>query len=107
MREGVIRSFTIKCTIIKNDDDHDFEPNFYFPVDIFENVNGEKAPSERKRRGKIYLACGWSYYDENNLWCFYYVVEMQGYHPGIDELARGSRQVKRARRSSHSFATIN
>lgn len=46
MREGVIRSFTIKCTIIKNDDDDDFEPNFYFPVDIFENVNGEKTPSE-------------------------------------------------------------
>lgn len=55
MREGVIRSFTIKCTIIKNDDDDDFEPNFYFPVDIFENVNGEKAPSEWN--GGKFISC--------------------------------------------------
>lgn len=49
-------------TIIKNDDDHHFESNFYFPVDIFENVNGAG--------GKIYLKCVvWFYYahDKNNL----------------------------------------
>lgn len=34
-------------TIIKNDDDHHFESNFYFPVDIFENVNGDKATREK------------------------------------------------------------
>lgn len=101
MREGVIRSFTIKCTIIKNDDDDDFEPNFYFSVDIFENVNGEKAPSERN--GGKFISC---VVDPTTMKIIYDVFTMSC-HPGIDELARGSRQVKRARRSSHSFATIN
>lgn len=102
MREGVIRSFTIKCTIIKNDDDHDFEPNFYFPVDIFENVNGEKAPSERN--GGKFISC---VVDLTTMKIIYDVFTMSWKCKGIDELARGSRQVKRARRSSHSFATIN
>lgn len=86
-------------TIIKNDDDNHFESNFYFPVDIFENVNDAG--------GKIYLKCVvWFYYthDKNNLWRF---LLSRG-NASIIPISMNSRQVKRARRSnSHSFATIN
>lgn len=89
MREGVIRSFTIKCTIIKNDDDDDFEPNFYFPVDIFENVNGEKAPSEWN--GGKFISC---VVDPTTMKIIYDVFTMSWKCKGVIRVSMNSRVVR-------------